>query len=58
MPGCRALAQTYHPDKQPDERRKEAAAASFTRMQEAYEVSLLGAFVQQDGRTCKPWWSN
>lgn len=46
IPGCRALAQTYHPDKQPDERRKEAAAASFTRLQEAYEVSLLGAFLQ------------
>lgn len=39
---CRALAQTYHPDKQQDEERKAAAAASFMRIQEAYEASGCG----------------
>ena len=33
------MAQTYHPDKQQDEVRKAAAATSFMRIQEAYEVS-------------------
>jgi hypothetical protein len=35
---CRLLAQTYHPDKQPDAASQEAAASQFTRLQEAYEV--------------------
>ena len=35
----RLLAQTYHPDKQLDAASQQAAAAQFTRIQEAYEVS-------------------
>ena len=37
----RNLAQTYHPDKHSDSARKAEASASFTLLQEAYEVEQL-----------------
>lgn len=36
----RNLAQTYHPDKHSDTNLKAEASASFTLLQEAYEVQL------------------
>ena len=37
----RSLASVYHPDKHSDPEMKERAAHSFTRIQAAYEVTLL-----------------
>ena len=36
----RQLAQAYHPDKHTDPALKAHAAAQFTKLQEAYEVTL------------------
>jgi preprotein translocase subunit Sec63 len=43
----RNLAQTYHPDKHSDPARKAEASASFTLLQEAYEVTHMLQFYAQ-----------
>ena len=52
----RLLAQTYHPDKQLDAASQEAAAAQFTRIQEAYEVCRQS--VKQRAATSQHIWQS
>ena len=49
----RNLAQTYHPDKHSDPVLKAEASASFTSLQEAYEVwTIMLATVAHAGMPC------